>query len=212
MKLIFLLGQLPYPSFNPHLAPNYQPTSINTPSTININNINANSQQDTTSISSVPTDVNVNVIPTTSTVPIYPTGINGLGSDVLTNSQSAHGANQADINHSQAQPLNSSIAVPNGYPTNNNINNNNHAFPSSTSQNNQNEFGSMFGNSLNNLATFNGQANSLNAQTTNLNVQTTKLNAETTNLNAQTTNFNGNSNNGKLSSLQLAGSMQLDRM
>lgn len=202
-KLIFLLGQLPYPSFNPHLTPNYQPTSISTPNTININNINANSQQDATSISSVPTDLNVNVIPIASNVPNYPTGINGLGSNVLTNSQKVHGANQADINYGQTQPINPSTALPNGYPTKNNMNNNynNHAYPSSTSPNNQNEFGSSLGNNLNNLATFNGQANSFNAQTT-------KLNAETTNLNAQTTNFNGNSNNGKLSSLHLAESMQ----
>lgn len=180
-KLILLSGQLPYPSFNPHHAPNYQSTPINTPNTININNLNANSQQDATSISSVPTDFNVNVIPTASHVPNYPTGHNhGHGSDVLTNSQSVYGGNQADIYHGQTQPLHPSIAGPNAYPTNNHINNNNNAYPSSTSQNNLNEFTS-------------------NGLTTNsLNAQTTSLNAQTTNLNAQTTTLNGYSNNGNI--------------
>lgn len=151
----------------------------------------------------------MNVIPNVSNVPNYPTGNNGLRSDVLTNSESVGGGNQADINYGQTQPLNPSIAVqPNGVSTNNN----NNAYSSSTSQNNLNDFGSTFGSNMNNLASFNGQANSLNAQTTNLNAQTTSLNAQTTNLNAQTTNFNGNSNNGKFSSLHLAGSMQLDLM
>lgn len=174
--MIFLSGQLPYPSFNPHHAPNHQSTPINTPNTININNINANSQQDATSISSVPIDFNV---------PNYPTGHNHAhnhkhGSDVLTNSQSVYGGNQADIYHGQTQPL-PSIAGPNAYPTNNHINNNhNNAYPSSTSQNNLNEF------------TSNGLTNSLSAHTTS-------LNAHTTNLNAQTTTLNGYSNNGKLS-------------
>lgn len=176
LKLIFLSGQLPYPSFNPDHTPNYQPTPINTPNTININNINANSQQDATSISSVPTDVNINVIPTALNVPNYSSGSNGLGSDVLTHSQSVHGENQADINYGQTQALHPSTPVSNGYPTNNNINMNNNAYS-------------------------NGQTNSWNAHTTKLNAQTTNLNAQTTNLNAQTTNFNGNSNNGKCSSL-----------
>lgn len=129
----------------------------------------------------------------------------------MTNSQSVHAGNQADINYGQTQPLNPAIAVSSGYPTNDNINNinkNNNAYPISTSQNNLNEFGSTIGNNMNNLATLNGQANGLNAQTTNLNAQTTNLNAQTTSLNAQTTNLN--SNNGKLGSLHIAGSMQLN--
>lgn len=137
-------------------------------------------------------------MPTVLNVPNHPTGIN----DVLTQSESVGGGNQADINYGQTQPLNPSIAVqPNAVSTNNN----NNAYSSSTFQNNLNDFGSTFGSNLNNLASFNGHATSLNAQTTS-------LNAQTTNLNAQTTNLNGNSNNGKFSSLHLARSMQLDLM